>query len=72
MGNELYGHYKFLMENHTNIVLPPSISHGRRRYIKGIGKSENSAKLLLDCQKLLSDDELDMLWSVESEKYYER
>ncbi len=40
------------------IVLPPNINHGGHGYIKGIGKSEGSVKLILDCKRLLNDDEL--------------
>jgi len=31
------------------------------RYIKNIGKVGNDIKLLLDCEKLLTDDELENL-----------
>jgi purine-binding chemotaxis protein CheW len=42
-----------------DIVPPPNENTGfHTRYIKGIGKVENHVKLLLDCQKLLSDEEV--------------
>ena len=42
-----------------DIVPPPSSSTGfNNRYIKGIGKVGNDVKLLLDCEKLLSDENL--------------
>lgn len=45
-----------------DIVPPPDGKTGfQNRYIKGIGKVENSVKLLLDCEKLLTDDEIDAL-----------
>lgn len=45
-----------------NIVPPPEISNATHsKYIKGIGKVENDVKLLLDCEKLLSDDEFSSL-----------
>lgn len=45
-----------------NIVPPPAIKTGfHNRYIKGIGKVGNEVKLLLDCDKLLNDDEIDTL-----------
>lgn len=45
-----------------NIVPPPAIKTGfHNRYIKGIGKVGNEVKLLLDCDKLLNDDEIDAL-----------
>jgi purine-binding chemotaxis protein CheW len=46
------------------IVLPPEISKGNNRYIKGIGKVNGEVKLLLDCEKLLNDDEVDCLVNV--------
>ncbi len=48
-----------------NIVPPPEIKTGfHNRYIKGIGKADNSVKLLLDCEKLLNDDELESLGDI--------
>lgn len=45
-----------------DIVPPPEVNKGLgKRYIKGIGKVENDVKLLLDCEKLLSEDELEDL-----------
>jgi purine-binding chemotaxis protein CheW len=45
-----------------NIVPPPDYKTGfRNRYIKGIGKAGDDVKLLLDCNKLLKDDEIDEL-----------
>jgi len=46
------------------IVPPPNIGEEGHRYIKGIGKSGGDVKLLLDCEKLLTDDELVMLNSI--------
>ena len=41
------------------IVPPPDPSTGfQTRYIKGLGKVGNQVKLLLDCKKLLNDDEV--------------
>lgn len=46
----------------TGIVEPPRINKGfNNRYIKNIGKVGNEVKLLLDCEKLLSEDELENL-----------
>lgn len=39
------------------IVIPPDISKGGNKYIKGIGKTGNEVKLLLDCNKLLNEDD---------------
>jgi len=46
----------------SNIVPPPSMKMGfHNRYVRGIGKVGNEVKLLLDCDKLLNDDELDKI-----------
>ncbi|MCX8131660.1 MAG: chemotaxis protein CheW [Clostridia bacterium] len=43
----------------TEIVPPPQLNSGyHQRYIKGIGKVGTNVKLLLDCNKLLNDDEI--------------
>ncbi|MFL0248062.1 chemotaxis protein CheW [Candidatus Clostridium stratigraminis] len=45
-----------------NIVPPPSVSKGQQnKYIKGIGKVGNDVKLILDCEKLLTEDEIENL-----------
>jgi len=44
-----------------NIAPPPQINKGFQKYIKGIGRSGNDVKLLLDCQRLLDQDELESL-----------
>ncbi len=44
-----------------SIVPPPAIKSGSNRYIKGIGKIGDEVKLILDCQKLLSEDEIEAL-----------
>jgi purine-binding chemotaxis protein CheW len=45
-----------------DIVEPPQMNKGfNNRYIKGIGKVGNDVKLLLDCEKLLTEDELENL-----------
>ena len=46
----------------NNIVPPPDIKTGfHNRYVRGIGKVGNEVKLLLDCDKLLNEDELENL-----------
>ena len=48
-----------------DIVDPPQINKGtNNRYIKEIGKVGTAVKLLLDCEKLLSEIELDDLGEV--------
>lgn len=45
-----------------NIVPPPDVSKGAgNKYIKGIGKVGDDVKLILDCDKLLSDDDTESL-----------
>lgn len=43
------------------VVPPPDLNRGANRYIQGIGKVGNDVKLLLDCNKLIADDELELL-----------
>lgn len=45
----------------AEIVEPPEFSKGDSRYIKGVGKVGGEVKLLLDCNKLLSDTEINAL-----------
>lgn len=40
------------------IVSPPDIKSGGNKFIKGIGKVGNEVKLLLDCEKLISEQEI--------------
>lgn len=45
-----------------NIVPPPSYKTGfQNKYIKGIGKVGNEVKLLLDCEKIVSEKDIDTL-----------
>ncbi len=48
-----------------NIVPTPSIQQIKNKYIKGIGKVGNEVKLLLDCEKILNDQELDEISNIE-------
>jgi purine-binding chemotaxis protein CheW len=45
----------------SDIVAPPDINKTANKYIKGIGKVANDVKLLLDCTKLLSEEEAEIL-----------
>jgi len=48
-----------------DVVDPPAINKStNNKYIKKIGKVKNDVKLLLDCEKLLSDDELENIGDV--------
>jgi purine-binding chemotaxis protein CheW len=48
----------------SEIVPPPEISKAGNKYINGIGKVGNEVKLLLNCDKLLYDDEVDSIINV--------
>lgn len=43
------------------IVPPPDINKIANRFIKGIGKAGNEVKLILDCDRLLNDDDAQSL-----------
>ncbi len=45
----------------TEIVPPPEFNHGGNRYVKGIGKVHGEVKLLLDCNKLLNEEDSDQI-----------
>jgi len=48
-----------------DIVEPPKMNKNfSNRYVKNIGKVGNDVKLLLDCEKLLTDDEIENLSEV--------
>lgn len=48
-----------------NVVLPPSSKTGfSNRYVKAIAKVDDNVKLILDCTKLLEENELEELVSV--------
>lgn len=45
-----------------DIVEPPQMNKGlNNKYIKNIGKVGNDVKLLLDCEKLINEEEMDSL-----------
>ncbi len=45
----------------AEIVPPPDINRTSNKFIKGIGKTEDDVKLILDCSKLLTEDEIESL-----------
>lgn len=47
-----------LAMNDDDITPPPDINKSIHKYIKGVSKVGGSVKLLLDCQKLLNDDDM--------------
>jgi purine-binding chemotaxis protein CheW len=46
------------------VVPPPDIHKGGNKYIKGIGRNGNEVKLVLDCNKLLNDEEIENLENI--------
>jgi len=50
--------------NEGDIVSPPNVKKDGNKYIKAIGKVGDEIKLILDCDKLLSDDEIGSLESI--------
>ncbi|MHC0038896.1 chemotaxis protein CheW [Pseudoneobacillus sp. C159] len=48
----------------SQIVAPPEINHNGNKYVMGIGKVGNDVKLLLDCEKLLKDGELQQVQNI--------
>lgn len=48
-----------------DIVPPPNLNKISNRYIRGIGKIDKEVKLILDCDKLISDDDTNILNSIE-------
>ena len=50
--------------NEGDIVSPPDVKKDGNKYIKAIGKVGDEIKLILDCDKLLSDDEIGSLESI--------
>lgn len=48
----------------NQIVVPPDIGREGNKYIKGIGKNGNEVKLILDCEKLLNEDETEGLCNI--------
>ena len=51
-----------------DVVEPPKMNKGfNNRYVKNIGKVGNDVKLLLDCEKLLTEDELENISEASSQ-----
>lgn len=48
----------------SEIVAPPEFTVNRNKYIYGIGKTGNEVKLLIDCNKLINEEETDMLANI--------
>lgn len=48
-----------------DIVAPPEINRNQNKYIKAIGKVGSEVKLILDCNKLLTDEETEILGDID-------
>ncbi len=48
----------------TEIVAPPEVNKNGNKYIKGIGKVGNEVKLILDCDRLLNEEETESLTKI--------
>lgn len=46
------------------IVVPPDFNKSKNKFIKGVGKVGNEVKLLLDCNKLLNEEEVENLSNI--------
>lgn len=49
-----------------NIVEPPEVTKAGNRYIKGIGKHNNSVRLILDSKRLLSEEDLENIDTIQN------
>lgn len=49
-----------------DIVPPPNLNKVGNKYISGIGKIEKEVKLILDCNKLISYDDTEILNSIKN------
>jgi purine-binding chemotaxis protein CheW len=47
-----------------DLVPPPRIHQSGQKYLKAIGKTDEGITLLLDCERLFSDEDLDVLDSM--------
>jgi len=47
----------------SQVVAPPDVQKRGNRFVMGIGKVGQEVKLLLDCEKLLNDHEIEQLHS---------
>jgi purine-binding chemotaxis protein CheW len=48
----------------SEIVAPPEISKVGSKYVKGIGKVNGEVKLLLDCDRMLNDEDVEKIGSI--------
>ena len=48
-----------------DIVPPPNLNKVSNKYIRGIGKTDKEVKLILDCNKLINDDDAYILNNID-------
>lgn len=48
----------------SDIVEPPEISKSGNNYVKGIGKINGEVKLLLDCDRMLNDEDTEIISNI--------
>lgn len=48
----------------NEIIPPPNINKSRKKYIKNIGKTGSDITLILDCERLLDEEEVDSLSNI--------
>ncbi len=48
------------------IVTPPEVGKTGKKYIKGIGKTQGEVVLILDCEKILNEEEIEELTMMDS------
>lgn len=46
------------------IVAPPTMGKDGNKYVKGIGRTGNEVKLILDCNKLLEENEIENIGNI--------
>ncbi|WP_129600152.1 chemotaxis protein CheW [Anaerophilus nitritogenes] len=51
-----------------DIVDPPQMNTTRNRFMKGIGKVGDKIKLLIDCERLLNDEEIETIMNMKQNK----
>lgn len=50
----------------SDVVMPPEVSKGSSRFIKGIGKTGKEVKLILDCNTLLTENDIEDIAGINS------
>ncbi len=48
----------------SDIVEPPEMSKAGNKYVRGIGKINGEVKLLLDCERMLNDEDTEIIGNI--------